>query len=203
MSTNSPIPRAGPNVDTVLAAIFDPALAPADLPAKTGLSLPELARWLKANSQMVAEVREFLTQRAVLIASRLHVSSLGALDRVVRECPDLERVRKAASTILRSLKPIPLPPTQSSRERIESSGEINPAQCNGRTQPENTPRGDIELASLRTAIQTAANKLPLAERFAAHRLAAIKRPPTAPTAPVAEPLHLSRTLLGRGPQCSS
>jgi len=91
------------NTDAILAAIFDPQLTPTDLPAKTGLSLPQLARWLKANADTVNEVREFLTQRAALIGTRLHTASLGALDRVIRECPDLERVRKAASTILRSL----------------------------------------------------------------------------------------------------
>ncbi len=101
------------DADVVLAAIFDPQLTPADLPAKTGLSLRELARWLKANADTINEVREFLTLRAALIGARLHTASLAALDRVVRECPDLERVRKAASTILRNLKV----PTNPTRER--------------------------------------------------------------------------------------
>lgn len=106
---------ATPNSDAILAAIFDPQLTAADLPAKTGMSLPQLARWLKANAHTVAEVKEFLTQRESLIATRLHTSSLGALDRVVRECPDLERVRKAASTILRSLKLTSAPPSPLAR----------------------------------------------------------------------------------------
>lgn len=106
-----------PNSDALLAAILDPQLAAADLPAKTGLSLRELARWFRANADLIAEVREFLTARAALVSSRLHLSSLGALDRVVRDCPDLERVRKAASTILRSIKaPIaPTPPASCTR----------------------------------------------------------------------------------------
>jgi len=159
---------ATPNSDAILAAIFDPQLTAADLPAKTGMSLPQLARWLKANAHTVAEVKEFLTQRASLIATRLHTSSLGALDRVVRECPDLERVRKAASTILRSLKV----PTNPTRERgapcaPESAHSVNTSA----TFP-------VEERSDHLASHSARVKAtPLSDRFAAMRLAKLAQSP--------------------------
>lgn len=159
-----------PSPDAVLAAIFDPTVAAPDLPARTGLSLPELARWSKANAQLIADVREFLTQRAALIAPRLHLSSLGALDRVVRECPDLERVRKAATTILRGLTPAAVP-----RERAATNPtREREAPC----IPACAPRREPHIGSPPSAIPTEpAAKLPLAQRLAANRLAALAQPP--------------------------
>lgn len=166
------------STDAVLAAIFDPQLSPADLPAKTGLSLAELAKWLKANAQLVAEVREFLTQRATLIASRLHGSSLAALDRVIRECTDLERVRKAASTILRSLKP----PTTAPRSADASSPPTRTSAAPDPPLPISAPTTARVPAPLASAIdqltrlqsflpQQVAKRPSPAERFAALRLA--------------------------------
>lgn len=166
------------STDAVLAAIFDPQLSPADLPAKTGLSLAELAKWLKANAQLVAEVREFLTQRATLIASRLHGSSLAALDRVIRECTDLERVRKAASTILRSLKP----PTTAPRAVDASSPPTRTSAAPDLPSPISAPPSARVPAPLASAIdqltrlqsflpQEVAKRPSPAERFAALRLA--------------------------------
>lgn len=146
------------NVDpnAVLAAIFDPANGPADLPAKTGLSLQELARWVKANAQMVAEVKEFITVRATFIASRLQLSSLNALERVTRESPDLERVRKAASAILRAVQATLTPP--------------KPAKP-PRTQPPASPLGRVLPVAKTTPSDAASIARPsLADRLAAMRL---------------------------------
>lgn len=170
MSTHTPTVPA--TSDQILAAIFDPTLTPADLPAKTGLSLPELARWFKANASLIAEVREFLIQRCTPVASRLHVSSLGALDRVVRECPDLERVRKAASTILRSLKP----PTGSATSARTAAKADQAARANADpVTPLNVPHPDSESAPPHAATRVAKPpKLSIAERLAAQRLASMK-----------------------------
>ncbi len=169
------------STDAVLAAIFDPQLTPADLPAKTGLSLAELAKWLKANAQLVAEVRDFLTQRATLIASRLHGSSLAALDRVIRECTDLERVRKAASTILRSLKPPTTAPRgpDASSPPTRTSAAPHPAPISSPVNSRVNSRVPAPLASAIDQLTRLQSFLPQevakrpspAERFAALRLA--------------------------------
>lgn len=157
-----------PNHDAVLAAIFDPQLTPAELPAKTGLSLPQLARWIKANAQAVDEVREFLTVRATLIGARLHTASLAALDRVVRECPDLERVRKAASTILRSLKV----PTNPTRERGSPCASESAHSGNTKATFPAVERSDHPARQ-----STRAKAPPLADRLAAIRLAKLQTTP--------------------------
>ncbi len=172
------------NTDAILAAIFDPQLTPADLPAKTGLSLPQLARWLKANAETVNEVREFLVQRATFIGARLHTASLGALDRVIRECPDLERVRKAASTILRSLKLATSPPSP----RSGGENSLGEAKGNrGGPQPiaasvHTNGTCDLVVACDTKTLSTHASlKRPSpAERLAAMRLAKLIERPMAP-----------------------
>lgn len=151
--------------DAVLAAIFDPQLTPADLPTKTGLSLHQLACWLKANAEKVNEVREFLTQRAALIGMRLQAASLAALDRVVRECPDLERVRKAASTILRSLKV----PTNPTRKRGASCASESADSAHAKAPSPFAERSDPPIPQAPRA------KAPSpAERLAAIRLAKLQ-----------------------------
>lgn len=175
-----------PNHDAVLAAIFDPQLTPADLPAKTGLSLPQLARWIKANAQAVDEVREFLTVRATLIGARLHTASLAALDRVVRECPDLERVRKAASTILRSLKsPAARPPSP------RDGGEKSPSEARGTRGTSQrvgsgatTPTADRAPKPPRAAMASI-DRAPLSRPSLADRLAAIRLAKLQTTRPLA------------------
>lgn len=159
------------NHNAVLAAIFDPATGPAELPAKTGLSLHELARWLKTNAAMVAEVREFLVVRATLVASRLHLSSLNALERVTRESPDLERVRKAASTILRSLKSPAASPSKASE----------PTRSRGPTGEGVPPVPSCSTDSINDAVIP--KRASVAERLAAMRLAKLESSRTLPAHP--------------------
>lgn len=96
--------------NAALALVLDPSIQPEDLATRMGLSLMQLAAWSREHAPQLADLKEFFATRATLIASRLHMASLAALERVLNLAkePDpktQERSRKAASTILRNLAP--------------------------------------------------------------------------------------------------
>lgn len=104
-----PIPQTIDD-NAALALVLDPTIQPEDLAPRMGLSLIQLAAWARDHATQLTDLKEFFTTRATLIAARLHMSSLAALDRVINLAKDpdaktQERARRAASTILRNLAP--------------------------------------------------------------------------------------------------
>lgn len=118
--------------NAALALVLDPAIPPQDLATRMGLSLFQLAKWAREHAQQLADLREFFATRAALIASQLHLASLAALDRVIKladtkDDKAIERTRKAASTILRNLKP-PSTPSARNPAAAEPSATSRPQQ---------------------------------------------------------------------------
>lgn len=108
-SARTPIP-APIDDNAALALVLDPSIQPEDLATRMGISLMQLAAWSREHAPQLADLKEFFATRATLIASRLHMASLAALERVLNLAKESdpktqERSRKAASTILRNLAP--------------------------------------------------------------------------------------------------
>jgi hypothetical protein len=131
-----PIPQTIDD-NAALALVLDPTIQPEDLAPRMGLSLIQLAAWARDHAPQLTDLKEFFTTRATLIAARLHMSSLAALDRVINLAKDpdaktQERARRAASTILRNLAPptarkAPNPPAKESAAQQPQTQPNTPA----------------------------------------------------------------------------
>lgn len=137
--------------NAALALVLDPSIQPEDLAPRMGLSLTQLATWSREHAPQLADLKEFFATRATLIASRLHMASLAALERVLNLAKDpdaktQERSRKAASTILRNLAP-PAPCKASSPTVREGSLQPTPHALPPALAPVPAPSSHSEHAS--------------------------------------------------------
>lgn len=159
--------------DNVLAAFLEPGTIP-ELAKRVNMSLAALAAWTNKNIDLLEGVHKLLTTRCKLIAAQLEISALTALGAVssattptadarLRERA-LERQRKAAGAILRHRTgqqragaPVPTPTSNvaSSLDALMPPSSARPASTPSSCQPARQ------------------KKLPLSDRLAARRLAAL------------------------------
>ena len=165
------------NQDAVLAAFLEPGALP-DIAKRVNMSLAALATWTNKNIELLEGVHKALVTRCKLIAAQLELSALTALSTVssavtatddpkLRE-RSLERQRKAAGAILRH--------NTSLGRTLRASADPSAPSSNAESRMANAASSldaSMPHASMPSSSRTSPTKLPLAQRLAARKLAAL------------------------------